>query len=162
MAWSSGTNIPSARFRSNAITSSFLYFNNWIKEQKTYTRRTKNSLRTEDFPKHHNPKSIPYISELIKTYYENNEFKFDEYSNPIRFIVESINAIAQNNSPDVCKQLIEELEKCRKPLNKNEHDLYYINQALLDLKDIHIKLESKPMSFPSIASKMDKYQYYFS
>ena len=30
--------------------------------------------------------------ELIKTYYANNEFKFDEYSDPIRFIVESINA----------------------------------------------------------------------
>ncbi|WP_323786985.1 hypothetical protein [Psychroserpens sp.] len=140
----------------------FLYFNNWIKEQKIYTRRTKNSLRTEDFPKHNNPKSIPYIIVLIKTYYENNEFKFDEYSNPIRFIVESINAIAQNNSPDVCKQLIEELEICRKPLDNNEHDLYYINSTLLDLKDIYIKLESKPMSFPSIASKMDKFQYYFA
>lgn len=140
----------------------FLYFNNWIKEQKIYTRRTKNSLRTEDFPKHNNPKSIPYIIELIKTYYENNEFKFDEYSNPVRFIVESINAIAQNNSPEVCKQLIEELEKCRKPLENNEHDLYYINSTLLDLKDIFIKLESKPMSFPSIASKMDKFQYYFA
>lgn len=140
----------------------FLYFNNWIKEQKIYTRRTKNSLRTEDFPKHNNPKSIPYIIELIKTYYENNEFKFDEYSNPIRFIVESINAIAQNNSPEVCKQLIEELEKCKKPLDNNEHDLYYINSTLLDLKDIYIKLESKPMPFPTIAKKMDDYQYYFT
>ena len=140
----------------------FLYFNNWIKKQKVYTRRTKNSLRTEDFPKHQNPKSIPHIIELIETYYSNNEYKFDEYSNPIRFIVESINAIAQNNSPEVCKQLIVDLEKCKESLNENEHDLYYINSALLDLKDIHIKLESKPMTFPTIAKKVEEYKFYLA
>ncbi|MGS2725257.1 NACHT domain-containing protein [Psychroserpens sp. BH13MA-6] len=140
----------------------FLYFNNWIKEQKVYSRKTKNSLRTEDFPKHTNSKSIPYIIELINTYYTSDEFNFDDYSNPIRFIVESITAIAQNNSSEVCKQLIIGLEECRKSLNKTEHDLYYINQAILDLKDISIKLESKPMSFPSIANKMDEYQYHLA
>ncbi|MFC0604932.1 NACHT domain-containing protein [Winogradskyella pulchriflava] len=140
----------------------FLYFNNWIKEQKVYTKKTKNSLRTEDFPKHTNQKSIPYIIELINTYYDNNEFKFDEYSNPIRFIVESITAIAQNNSLEVCKLLIKELERCRESLNKIENDLYYINQTLLDLKDIKIKVESKPMTFHSIARKINECQYYFA
>ncbi|MDH7911359.1 hypothetical protein [Winogradskyella sp. SYSU M77433] len=140
----------------------FSYFNNWIKGQKVYTRRTKNSLRTEDFPKHTNPKSIPDIIELINTYYDNNEFNFDDYSNPIRFIVESINAIAQNNSQEVCQQLINELEKIRQSLNSDKHDLYYINQVILDLKDIHIKLESKPMPFPSIVGKIREYQYYFA
>ena len=142
----------------------FLYFNNWIKEQKVYTRRTNNSLRTEDFPKHQNPKSIPYIIQIIKTYYKNDEFVFDEYSNPIRFIVESITSIAQNNSTEVCKYLIQELEVCKESLDKNKHDfdLYYINSVLLDLKDIYVKLESKPMSFPFIAKKMNECQYYFA
>ena len=140
----------------------FLYFNNWIKEQKIYTRKTKNSLRTEDFPKHQNPKSIPYIIQIIETYYKNDEFVFDEYSNPVRFIVESITSIAQNNSPEVCKHVIQELETCKESLNKKENDLYYINSVLLDLKDIYIKLESKPMTFPSIVKKMNEYQYYFA
>mgnify|MGYP001088645168 CR=1 FL=1 len=138
----------------------FKLFNIWLKTQKVYNRNTNNPLRTEDFPSHKNLKSIPHLIELIKIYYGKDEYKFDDFGNPIRFIVEAFQAIAQNNSSDDCTKIIKELQVCKEFLSDKNIDMFFINTILRDLKEIYIKLKSKPMSFSEIAKKMEDYEYY--
>jgi len=139
----------------------FDFFNQWIREHKKYNRNTQSYLRSEDWTTHTNPKSVPYLMELIDIYYNNDGYLFDEFVNPIRLVTETLKNIAQNTIADKCLGIIDHLRIGKEKLiNRKDIDLYYINDTLNDLQDIYYELKSQPMEFPKIAQKIEDYEFY--
>lgn len=138
----------------------FDFFNQWIGEHKKYNRNTQSYLRSEDWTRHTNPKSVPYLMELIDIYYNSDGYVIDEFINPIKLVTETLKNIAQNTVADECLGIIDHLRRCKEKLiHRRDIDFYYINDTLNDLQDIYYKLKSQPMKFPKIAQKIEDYKY---
>lgn len=136
--------------------NAFLVFNEWLKSNiKEYKSEVHYLFRSDDWKLYNNPKSIPHLMELIKIG-NNKSYFFDEYSKPIRIVLDILTNICQNSNPETCLLIIKKIEKCKKVYH---FDKFYFNTIINNTWETYYTLKSKPIPFSEIAKKIEGYRY---
>jgi len=147
--------------RSN-YKKAFKLFKNWIIDSMPlYNRELNHSITSTDWNNHTNPKSIPYLIDLIEIS-SDSKYKFRDFSNPIRITVETLQCITQNNDSETCLEVIDLIEKCKTAPENKSIDKFYFNTIINDTWQDYYKHISKPISFPEIAKRINDYYYDFT
>lgn len=137
----------------------FKIFNEWIiNHLSVYKKELNFGFNSQDWQQHSNQKSIPYLIDLIRIS-NDSLYHFKNTYKPSRIVHDTMRSICQNNSSEICLEVIDKLEGCLLKLENDDDDIFYVNTMINDTKDIYYQHTSKPMQFGDIASKIESYKY---